>query len=670
MIFACLLVKANAGEQIGSGNFWGLVQRWNLVDDSRPVETITGTLVEPPHRYTGYFGDGDWCFYVKPNPESDWCIENSKRDLNVEPGPGLIELEINTGGNFDFESKFPAYSNITAKGWWVEDSPHRDKTELHPIISLQSGSPQGSMIFVGQDQTSRFDTKTLLVIDRFDFPVQGELVTRNMNFADGLLERIKTADLLEESIRFDYFVGADLPTWPLTRARTDMQFGNVELEVEIPFYFPTFPTSTYLTRPAPFYLGEFHHSRVDALVETLDYRVDRNADGTQIVRVTMRAEITVPPDVGGTGKIAASHWRYVESPNGIANDVTVDRSDEGTHWVQYDVAYSPALNWNNTSSRVEVIAATRPEDWYPGKDSEPVNGVNGPLNRAWVTDTRWYFLVPSSIELTSELRQSWVSRNGEDRECPCGFELEVSEDILRDVDVEGPNWLVQPLRDRKGNELNVLGRQGLQKIPSHGELEINGFVFRVDPTNPRHLLVDFKDYEWVGADIAIWSSSNQAAFRVHAQVETGVGEHLAESKMIRILPCISPLLQPMHRLYPVVRLPGRLGLPWTWDSVERTLAGMVEAKKAGILGVDWTWPDSSLPDARLKRAFPHGFRPLGHPETYAKNLPPEGIELLKAYEKFLEGKPLSDYENSLLEATTRASQKLPKINLEAVSHRR
>jgi hypothetical protein len=117
------------------------------------------------------FADGDWNIIVRTDPGLERLLVNRAGLANQD---GFIELEVRSlwpEQGLDLAGEFPPGTRIHAVGWWVEDSGHRNKTELHPLIAMSRGEP-GSSVFIGQDLTGRFAVARTPLDHTFVLPLE------------------------------------------------------------------------------------------------------------------------------------------------------------------------------------------------------------------------------------------------------------------------------------------------------------------------------------------------------------------------------------------------------------------------------------------------------------------------------------------------------------------
>ncbi len=653
---------AFAQSQIGeSPNFVGWVQDWTLVDDARPLLTITGVVAMPPKVFTeSDWADHDWNILLNPGQGLSLVNRDGIRNTN-----GLIELEIKTSrpeiGGIDLGSYFPEGSLVEARGWWVADGGHDDKTELHPLTYLRRDRDNTSIVFMAQDGSNRFYVaqQPLLQTYTIDLSTQAQHYEKIQSLTSSFDNRLTAIEVAEQA-RVDHWFGdpslAPAPVYSGGRSRATANPGedSVTLSATLP---PPFVLPLARPQYFPMYLATYSRSNRHLLGGNIHYTVEREASGRQTFRATVQVDLTAGSQ--STDGIAVSRWTYPGGPNGEL--VTREKRDQ--HWVSFDAVYAPWQGRTGVDWYLNVTASTRLPEWYPGIGEVPKEGIGGPWRRAWVRDTRIFHLTPSNATLAKTPLTQQVSRGHgnevEERLCEVGYELILDEHIIKGADVTRKWSVVQILRADGSAASGPISTKGL-KIPESGQLQMDGALFMIAPDNPRRLTVIFGPLQWAGdADDLAWPASNRAVFHVNANVETGLGESIGGTERVALpYACYSSEIGGFEKPIGVVTRRPR-GLPWTREDVERTLAAMLAANKKGLLPHGWSWPSRPLPVRELQQAFPNGIPRLTHPESFVGSLPPDGKRLLEAFRKVIEGETLQPDEKSLLNASAGEALRLP-----------
>lgn len=110
---------------------------WVLRDINSPLRTLVGTLTEV-YNSDGLVGDGDTNVKIVPVPDepNTTLLKNRK---GVDNRDGTIECEVNVTEDGDARSHYESWvssmigAEVTAKGVYVDDEGHHDKTEIHPV---------------------------------------------------------------------------------------------------------------------------------------------------------------------------------------------------------------------------------------------------------------------------------------------------------------------------------------------------------------------------------------------------------------------------------------------------------------------------------------------------------------------------------------------------------
>lgn len=109
---------------------------WFLRDQSSPVQTLVGTLTDVHNAGTGFNQDGDTNLTIVPNDASRDLVKNREGVWNRE---GTIECEINVTEDGAGRSRYERWVSsmigmeVQAKGVFVDDTGHDNKTEIHPM---------------------------------------------------------------------------------------------------------------------------------------------------------------------------------------------------------------------------------------------------------------------------------------------------------------------------------------------------------------------------------------------------------------------------------------------------------------------------------------------------------------------------------------------------------
>jgi hypothetical protein len=111
---------------------------WALRDENSPVRTLVGTLTRVHNSGDSILlsQDGDTNLTIVPNAASAALLRNRNE---VDNRDGTIECEVNVTEDGNGRSSYESWASsmigteVTAKGIYVDDTGHDDKTEIHPM---------------------------------------------------------------------------------------------------------------------------------------------------------------------------------------------------------------------------------------------------------------------------------------------------------------------------------------------------------------------------------------------------------------------------------------------------------------------------------------------------------------------------------------------------------
>jgi len=419
--------------QIGCSLWPG--QEWWLNDDDptdgnyRTLITMEGTVgTKIKLNNDDFYDDGDWNIWIIPSPGYEWAAINYWGEQNPRWGsipPGWIEAEVSTEGEPLIEAHlpdaFPPGTPIQAHGWWVFDTGHDRRTELHPLVWMKSVNRNPFWIFVAQDITARFVVVLNPVHEGFglDLPLSETIVH------PGISTPSLTYILEEES-----YVSSGASVWG--RAVVDKAQVSMKLE---PTYFNNCEMEGRVIKARPAYLGKFTYSTSSLLNETVEYSVVKDvhtSQKTSFVKVT--AELTSPPQ----GSLAYTKWRYESSTGTVIGEEDVEKTSP-PHRIEFRNPYCPAEGYNQHTWTLKVAGCTRSTDYY-------APDASGFSKRAFIGERRVYTVDPSTISIATIWKIGGPNQN-------CYETVSVSVDesgILHDIELSKLEWTVKKKRTADG----------------------------------------------------------------------------------------------------------------------------------------------------------------------------------------------------------------------------
>jgi hypothetical protein len=111
---------------------------WRVLSDEETLVGKVQTLEQAD--------DKDWCMKVQPDSESDYFLENASGVANSD---GQVECEVEPPNSVKFAAEHFCRgfvgNTIRIVGVFVEDLSHSNKTEIHPIVSMEMAIPGGDV---------------------------------------------------------------------------------------------------------------------------------------------------------------------------------------------------------------------------------------------------------------------------------------------------------------------------------------------------------------------------------------------------------------------------------------------------------------------------------------------------------------------------------------------
>src|SRR2546428_1048007 len=336
------------------------MQSWDLVSKNSLFwkQRLTG-VTSSIKINAGTFGDLDWNIKVPPDQSCYHLLRNQEGDQNDD---GMVEAEVMSPevGALHLDEKFPPGEWVQIFGYWVEDSFHSEKTEIHPIVAMIRGtlSSDRFKIYMCQDASGRFVTSRWPVDEVWQNSLSFEIPMITNTFmvvsdTPPLTATQNTTKLLRELATVDWTSKGmgDPDAFVLlmwndggTKVMAYQGPGGIDLVPRL------LDDSGYVV---PVYFAEFERSQATLLKEQIVSRqLMRDVDGIhKLLSVKLRISLLDPPGE----QLAYSHWSYEEtSGHGnkslntlvIGSDPSVDRAP--SHTVDLTIIYSPYAGRNDT----------------------------------------------------------------------------------------------------------------------------------------------------------------------------------------------------------------------------------------------------------------------------------------------------------------------------------
>lgn len=685
LFFAFLIIMMSAKpalSQCVAGSTLAGFQKWIAHSCDAPIKVLQGTIVSVNPNISGPWycpdPDGDWNIFVMPDPGYSWILKNLAGDKNSATIPAvcgitfpnwflqsptsLIECEVKSShpsDGIDLRNYFYAGMKVQARGYWVDDGGHDDKTELHPLLSIWGGDDWNQKIFVAQDRSDRFVTDDWPISEHFDFDISSS--GKVIRLTPGLQSNNEfSGTVLHEKFYLDHYY-YDITDWRKANAsQAYAQYltsdGKFEFNVNL---------NPAISGLFPFYLGTFEkYIDKPVLLEQYDYQLTQvtvNVNGSPRFDKQLKIIVTVtlqgPPDdlsclscAPGPTPVQYSNWTYFESGLG---GIRHEEKYSG-HSVQLQFLYYPEAGYSNTSWNLEVMGSTRKPGWSPGDaESFPQSGVNGEFTRRYFHDKRSYYIVPSKIGLAvSKLSTSSPGPDNQSRTCLRGYDIDLKEDLITNVAWRKLGWDIQETQLVDG----TASSSPATLLPASGRLGTSGAT--VELIGPKKLRVSFKDYGWEKIEGSRdWKAKNKNHLIITAKGVTELGENLvAATEELALIDCPEPRIGPPQ---------GLEILP----QIEKVIAAMIWLQEHGLLPTDPPWPGTALDATRVRQGNPLGLYPLGDSEHVLRRLPESGRSLYLAYQELSKGMPLDSQQQSLVNAAQQAARSLPNFKRQRISTR-
>jgi len=367
-----------------TGSEFGGVRNWSLISSRERVEFL-GTIYKK-RWWDCWYCDDDLNMLVRPDGAYDFVTRNrserrNRRRDNFIDERGLIELEIRTDPEV-FDAVIRAGMRVWAKGWWVQDSGHDDKTELHPLqilIGTNGADPLSAdsfSVFIGQDTSGRFTVSENTYLQQVSVPIG--------NFLD--VVRVERTQTMPDA------------TFGSVYERSRISVGNyrvihrqypelsvLDVLIALAPHFGTLPYS-------PAYAAEFSRSQSFGFKDKSQYRV-ATIGGQKAV------EILVSPEFPNWG-LVTSRWILEDwsAPGGyqqINNPTPPNRTN-------FTLRYSPVLGLSQTSWTLSASSDDRGPAHFP---------LDSFADRRYYQKSRTYEIRPSTITLRGSVDGGWTQNH-------------------------------------------------------------------------------------------------------------------------------------------------------------------------------------------------------------------------------------------------------------------
>jgi hypothetical protein len=548
---------------------------WPSLNCAHPVQTLTGrigyvTRNDNTNPAVCPDQDGDWNIHLVPDNASSFLLRNSSNKANSTlketvcgvTAAGIIgdifgsadvadiEAEVlssSAARGMDLESRFRPGLPVVARGYWVEDSGHEDKTELHPLTFLDADLGFGSStVAIIQEDSSRFVTSGWDLIETYTRAFPRERLARQLQdgAAPQTLTTYGTAVLRETSLLDDTSHRLCSATFNTQHHRSQMTTWLSPNGVA-DFYLLMPPNDSWDCVDHAL-LVDYDAAEFTGLSETIDTKL-RNVTWTddagirrqgKSLETTVDLQLIAPPDdlatlngSAGSNPLAYSVWRYQQTSGLDMKAKSYDEEQTTGHHVQLKLLYHPDLGATATSWSVDVAASTRSKGWSPALEPPAADGMSGPFRRDFVHDSRIYSITPSQFDLGIDEVAEPISLGNLTRSCKDRFEVRASTaPFINGVGLREIKWRVQPLKSSNGvaysgttTDIGLTG--GLPVSSSFSDANVE-----VDRADGRHVTVSFKDLGWlsVQADTRIfdapWSPNNHSVVELRAMGTSELGE--------------------------------------------------------------------------------------------------------------------------------------------------
>jgi len=365
LYFSCCVTAM--AQSIGCGHTFYLgcyEQSWNCMSQYPCLQELRGKVLKIKYN-TGTTNDDDLNVFIVPDGEYSDLAKN--RDGQVV-GPldglpiGTMETELRAPLS-DFPSLtvwdelFPKYTRVMAQGWWVEDTAHGNKTELHPLRYMYGPVDEHGRIgnsfslFVAQDTSGRFDITGDPVTFALTIPVSTELDTVRPDKENR--GGTASAGVVHERRR---------EFWDIT-CNNQIGYGSLYLGL----------STTAESGVQSVYLGQFDVGKEQIFSDEIEYSVAIGGSGTRRVQIRTKPRFTDPYlTVHPTFEMKSDSGKAVAPSSGI-----------------FTLVYAPT---EDIRDHIWRLFATE-ELYYRGFPIDPTR-------KAYAQKAREYRIEPSNIVLT------------------------------------------------------------------------------------------------------------------------------------------------------------------------------------------------------------------------------------------------------------------------------
>lgn len=441
-----LLPDSGDHPEIGSGGeFPGqeVFQSWPVVDRSRAVRVVSGTLTEVKHNCCGAFDDRDWNVFLTPSAAYSDVLINEK---GVRNRNGSLETELRSAdpsiGSVDLRQRFTVGQQVDVCGWWTSDYGHDPllgdfvvaqaiggKTELHPIQFVhQATGPKSFRLFAGQDVSinqdlgafsSRFQTAAYDLRLALEVPMPVTATEHRLSLgqvaagAPARLTEVLQLDYVLEQVRIGSVVAQNTAAlfrpW-LTKMTAYWTAGGLQHDVHFrPAYEGGRSHGVY-----PMLLADISRDARADLTSRVTLEKKRSPAGVGYLSIGVRSELRA----AAGDPYAVSSWLY---PSYGLADAPSERNAANVGSVAAQMVYAPMAGHTQTLWGLSVRASTQPWDWDPGARAASDGGVVPTRTRSFYSDQQLFSLEPTHLKLA----RSWQTREVALRELPAVIERRI-----------------------------------------------------------------------------------------------------------------------------------------------------------------------------------------------------------------------------------------------------
>jgi len=511
MLLVCVFVVVPQ-TTYATGDAVGL--QWQYVDNDNKRVTLSGTILSV--KWNLYdskdnpLGDNDLNLYIMPDDQ--WYSTNSRGRVNPENHgfpAGNIETEVVTIPNL-LDQFFPVGWKVEAHGAWVEDSGHRCKTELHPLMSLIGWDTdmKNFSIFATQDfNPGRYWAevkKTLNQTKPFIFPINLDPVRDELSlntYSGGT----KSGTLLREQSILGYEHSEGTASYAIVEPSPSSQ-----LALYIALH-PSQPDEDIY----PWYLGSFSYGSQVVFRDEIKYEKVQQPSGALAVKITLTARSVDP-------SIEKSVWTLIDAGGMMER---YERLSPASHVAAFERLYSPASGAGKTSWTLGVYATNK-------RAFQPPAGNWG--YRRYLYSERTYSIEPSSMQITVNALERPLRDHPRDMgvlgtlhfTCdPKKWSFTATPALIPSVSLV-PGSFLWEIRDLQQKDTVAPPPRALAHIPRSlwlpvfpgQKIDKPGFTAEIDPVNPYTLLITFKFLS--GSIVA------------RASAETDIGERISVSDQL------------------------------------------------------------------------------------------------------------------------------------------